>query len=67
MADVVIGVAKAAVFGLLIAAIGCRRGLGTGMGAAAVGLSATHAVVTSIVVVVATDGVFALLLYQLGF
>jgi phospholipid/cholesterol/gamma-HCH transport system permease protein len=66
MSDVLIGVVKAAVFGVLIAAIGCRRGLGTGMGAAAVGLSTTHAVVTSIVMVVVVDGIFAVLLDRLG-
>jgi phospholipid/cholesterol/gamma-HCH transport system permease protein len=66
MSDVLIGVLKAAVFGVLIAAIGCRRGLGTGMGAAAVGLSTTHAVVTSIVMVVVVDGIFAVLLDRLG-
>ena len=66
MSDVLIGVVKAAVFGVLIAAIGCRRGLGTGMGAAAVGQSTTHAVVTSIVMVVVVDGFFAVLLDRLG-
>lgn len=66
MSDVLIGVAKAAVFGVLIAAIACRRGLATGMGAAAVGLSTTHAVVTSIVTVVVADGLFAVLLDRLG-
>jgi phospholipid/cholesterol/gamma-HCH transport system permease protein len=66
MSDVLVGVVKAAVFGVLIAAIGCRRGLGTGMDAAAVGRSTTHAVVTSIVTVVVADGLFAVLLDQMG-
>jgi len=60
-ADFVLGVGKAAVFGLTIAAIGCHRGLATGAGATAVGLSATSAVVTSIVLIVVIDGVFAVL------
>ena len=47
--DFVLGIVKAAVFGLTIAAVGCQRGLATGAGATAVGLSATSAVVTSIV------------------
>jgi phospholipid/cholesterol/gamma-HCH transport system permease protein len=64
--DVVIGIAKAAAFGVLVAGIGCERGLATGIGAAAVGLSATRAVVASIVVVVAADGIFAVLLDRMG-
>jgi len=63
--DFVLGLIKAAVFGLVIAAIGCRRGLNTGAGAAAVGRSATSTVVTSIVWIVALDGVFAVLISRL--
>jgi phospholipid/cholesterol/gamma-HCH transport system permease protein len=57
--DLALGVVKAATFGLTIAAVGCHRGLRTGAGASAVGLSATRAVVTSIVLVVVIDGLFA--------
>ena len=57
--DFVLGIVKAAVFGLIIAAIGCHRGLSTGAGATSVGLSATAAVVSSIVLIVVIDGVFA--------
>jgi phospholipid/cholesterol/gamma-HCH transport system permease protein len=57
--DFVLGVVKAAVFGLTIAAVGCHRGLTTGAGAISVGLSATGAVVTSIVLIVVIDGLFA--------
>jgi phospholipid/cholesterol/gamma-HCH transport system permease protein len=57
--DFFLGVVKAAVFGLTIAAIGCHRGLDTAAGATSVGLSATRAVVTSIVLVVVIDGLFA--------
>jgi len=59
--DFTIGIAKAAVYGLTIAAIGCQRGLATGAGATSVGLSATSAVVTSIVMIVVIDGVFTIL------
>ena len=59
--DFVIGIIKAAVFGLAIAAIGCERGLTTGAGATSVGLSATSAVVTSIVWIVVIDGIFTVL------
>jgi phospholipid/cholesterol/gamma-HCH transport system permease protein len=56
--DFVLGVLKAAVFGLTVAAIGCERGLATGAGATSVGLSTTSAVVTSLVMIVVIDGVF---------
>lgn len=59
--DFILGIVKAAVFGLAIAAIGCERGLTTGAGATSVGLSATSAVVTSIVWIVVIDGIFTVL------
>jgi phospholipid/cholesterol/gamma-HCH transport system permease protein len=57
--DFVLGIVKAAVFGLTIAAVGCHRGVATGAGAVSVGLSTTSAVVTSIVLIVVIDGLFA--------
>jgi phospholipid/cholesterol/gamma-HCH transport system permease protein len=59
--DLTLGIVKAGVFGLAIAVIGCHRGLRTGAGPAAVGLSATSAVVTSIVMIVVIDGLFAVI------
>jgi phospholipid/cholesterol/gamma-HCH transport system permease protein len=59
--DFVLGIVKAAVFGLTVAAVGCHRGLTTGAGAVSVGLSATGTVVTSIVLIVVLDGLFAVL------
>ena len=59
--DFSLGIIKAAVFGLTIAAVGCHQGLRTGAGATSVGLSATRAVVTSIVLIVVIDGLFAVL------
>jgi phospholipid/cholesterol/gamma-HCH transport system permease protein len=60
------GLVKAAVFGAVIAAIGCRAGLTTGAGPRAVGLSATSAVVGGIVATVMLDGAFAVIFYRLG-
>ena len=60
------GLAKAFVFGILVAAIGCLRGLQTRTGASAVGLSATRAVVSGIVLIVLADGVFSVVYYYLG-
>jgi len=57
---------KAFVFGILVAAIGCLRGLQTGTGATAVGQSTTSAVVSGIILITITDGIFALAYYYLG-
>lgn len=67
LADLVGGLAKSVVFGLEIAAIGCMRGLQTGSGASAVGESATRAVVTSIIAIIVTDGIFSVVFYYLDF
>ena len=64
--DLAGGLAKAAVFGVAVAAIGCRSGLGTGIGPRAVGFSATAAVVGGIIATIALDGAFAILFYRLG-
>jgi len=65
MTDFLGGMAKTFVFGLIVAWVGCLRGLQTRSGAAAVGLSATSAVVTAIVLIVVADGIFALVYYHL--
>lgn len=66
LGDLFGGLAKTLVFGMLIAGIGCLRGLQTGTGASAVGDSATRAVVSSIIAIVLADGVFAVVYYFLG-
>lgn len=65
-ADLIQGLAKAAVFGVVIASVGCRAGLTTGVGPRAVGLSATAAVVGGIVATIVLDGVFAVFFNRLG-
>src|SRR5439155_1095544 len=55
------GAAVFVVDGVGVAVVGCQRGLATGAGATAVGLAATSTVVTSIVLVVVIDGIFAVL------
>ena len=59
------GVVKSFVFGLLVAGVGCMQGLLTGKGAAAVGLSTTRAVVGGIILIIITDGIFAVLYHVL--
>ena len=53
-------------FGILIASIGCLRGLQTKQGARSVGVSATRAVVSGIVLIVVADGIFAVIYNILG-
>jgi phospholipid/cholesterol/gamma-HCH transport system permease protein len=60
------GLAKSFAFGLIVAGIGCARGLQTGVGAAAVGESTTKAVVTGIILIIVADGTFAVVYYYLG-
>ena len=66
LVDLFGGLVKTLVFGMLIAGIGCLRGLQTGTGASAVGDSATRAVVSGIIAIVIADGVFAVIYYFLG-
>ena len=65
--DIASGLIKATLFGVVVSAVGCLRGMQTGTGAAAVGISATRAVVSSIVMIVLVDGVFAFISYKTGF
>ncbi|RKK01468.1 MlaE family ABC transporter permease, partial [Teichococcus wenyumeiae] len=60
------GLLKAAVFGLVIAGIGCRAGLSAGRGPRAVGDAATAAVVGGIVATVLLDGIFAVLFFRMS-
>jgi phospholipid/cholesterol/gamma-HCH transport system permease protein len=66
MNDILLGVGKSAVFGVLIALSGCLRGIQSGRSASAVGAAATSAVVTAIVLIVVFDGLFAVIANVLG-
>jgi phospholipid/cholesterol/gamma-HCH transport system permease protein len=61
-----IGVFKSAVFGVVVAIAGCLRGMESGRSASAVGDAATSAVVTSIVLIIVLDGIFAVVSNVLG-
>jgi phospholipid/cholesterol/gamma-HCH transport system permease protein len=67
VSDLLIGITKSSVFGVVVALAGCLRGMQSGRSAAAVGLAATSAVVTSIVCLIVLDGIFAVILNVLGF
>ena len=60
-----IGLAKAPVFALFIAVIGCRMGLDVSRDTRAIGLNTTSTVVQCIVVVILLDALFAVLLQEL--
>jgi phospholipid/cholesterol/gamma-HCH transport system permease protein len=66
ISDFVVGLAKSAVFGVLVAAAGCWRGMRASGSASAVGEAATAAVVLGIVAIVSADGVFAVVTNVLG-
>jgi phospholipid/cholesterol/gamma-HCH transport system permease protein len=63
--DFLAGFVKSFVFAVLVAGIGCLRGLQTTAGASAVGEAATRAVVSGIILLVIVDGLFALTYYML--
>jgi ABC-type transport system involved in resistance to organic solvents, permease component len=61
-----LGIFKGTYFGVVIALTGCLRGMQCGTNAAAVGLATTSAVVTGITVIIASDGLFAVICNALG-
>jgi phospholipid/cholesterol/gamma-HCH transport system permease protein len=66
LSDVMTGVVKSLVFGLIITAVGCQEGFSTGAGAEEVGRATTSAVVISILMVILVDVVFTALFYLTG-
>ena len=64
--DVVLSLAKAFVFGTIVAMFGCYRGMNSGTSASSVGEAATTAVVSSLVVIVVADAIFAVVVGVLG-
>lgn len=65
--DVLSGLMKAFVFGGIISLMGCAAGLRAFGGAVGVGAAATRAVVTSCVLILVSDYVLAVLLFQIIF
>jgi len=60
------GLIKSTVFGVLVAATGCLRGMQCGDSSAAVGLAATSAVVTGITCIIVADAIFAVIFNIIG-
>jgi phospholipid/cholesterol/gamma-HCH transport system permease protein len=65
LSDVALGAAKGVVFGVIVSAVGCLRGLQTQQGPSAVGISTTRAVVTSILLIVIADAIFSIIFFSL--
>jgi phospholipid/cholesterol/gamma-HCH transport system permease protein len=63
--DLAEGIAKSIVFGGVVASVSCLRGLQTGEGPRAVGESTTRSVVSSILLIILADAVFAAVTYVL--
>jgi len=66
LSDIATGVIKAVAFGLIVGLSGCLRGLQAERSAAGVGRAATSAVVTSILLIIIADAIFAVVFNALG-
>ncbi|MGH6881905.1 MAG: MlaE family ABC transporter permease [Hypericibacter sp.] len=66
IANLWLGLAKGAVFGLLIALVACHYGMQIEPNTESLGLGTTSSVVTSITVVILADAVFAVLFRDVG-
>jgi len=66
LTEILGGVFKAAVYGVIIGVAGCLRGFQCGDSSSAVGDAATSAVVTGIVYVIVACGMFAFIFNLLG-
>ena len=62
--DVVSGMIKASVFGMILAVVGCHKGLNASGGARGVGMATTESVVVSSILILVVDYFLTLLLYR---
>jgi phospholipid/cholesterol/gamma-HCH transport system permease protein len=66
LTNISLGISKSIAFAIIVALSGCMRGMQCGRSASAVGDAATSAVVTAIVWIIVTDGLFAVFCDMLG-
>ncbi len=66
LSDVSTGLIKAFTFGLIVGLSGCLRGLQAHRSASGVGLAATSAVVTAILLIIVADAIYAVVFNILG-
>ncbi len=62
----IVGLAKAPVFAVLIGVIGCQAGLGVGKTAESLGRKTSSAVVAAIFAVILADALFSVFFQQIG-
>jgi phospholipid/cholesterol/gamma-HCH transport system permease protein len=62
--DLAEGLSKSVAFGAIVASISCLRGIQTGEGPRAVGESTTRSVVSSILLIILADAIFASITYN---
>jgi len=67
VSDIVTGLIKASAFGLIVGMSGCLRGMQADRSAQGVGKAATSAVVTTVLLMVVADALFAVIFNILGF
>ena len=63
--DILSGLVKSVVFGIIITEVGCHEGFSVRGGAEGVGLATTSSVVTSITLIIAADMIFSGLFYYI--
>ena len=66
LSDIVTGLIKASVFGLLVGLAGCHRGLRADRSAAGVGRATTSAVVMGLLLIIVADALFAVIFNLFG-
>jgi len=66
LADFAAGIVMATVYGMIVAAVGCMRGITCGRSAAAVGNATTSAVVSAIVLIVISCAIMTVMFNALG-
>lgn len=66
LTDWAVGLTKAAIFGVIVAVVGCWRGMRSARSAAAVGDAATSAVVLCIVLIITVDAIATVICTTLG-
>lgn len=66
LGDIVVGINKSLIFGVIVGSVGCLRGLQTKHGAQAVGHSTTRAVVASMVLIILADTLYSTANYFLA-
>ncbi len=63
MNDLAVGITKAALFGIIIGGMACLRGLQTGMGPSAVGVSTTRSVIACILLIIVVNTLYSAVQY----